>query len=134
MIATPCPASASASKVWGARLSNRTLRFEVCQTASGIELHAYRVARLQQQQWIGRKAPDVDHFAGSNVERWIACGQDLVRQQRVAREGGIDTLIVPDAQVHLAAFQQGHLGGTKGLGQFHLHVGKARSVSGQKCR
>ena len=108
--------------------------FDVCQTARRIELHAHRVARLQQQQWMGRKAADVDHFAGSNVERWIARGQDLVRQQRVAREGGIDTLIVPDAQVHVAAFQQGHLGGSKRLGQFDLHVGKARSVSRQECR
>jgi hypothetical protein len=44
------------------------------------------------------------------------------------------TLVVPDAQVNLAAFQQRHLGRPKGLGQPDLHVGEAHSVSGQKGR
>ena len=39
-----------------------------------------------------------------------------------------------DADVNLAAFQHGRLFGTKGLGQFHLHIGKAFSVSRQEFR
>ena len=52
---------------------------------------------------------DIDHVGGAHGERRGARGQNLIGQQRVAREAWIDTLIVPDAEVHIAAFQQSRL-------------------------
>ena len=67
----------------------------------------------------------------AKLERWDAGGQNLIRRQYAALEASI-ALIVSDADVNLAAFQHGGLFATKGLGQFHLHIGKAFSVSRQE--
>jgi hypothetical protein len=99
-----------------------------------VELHAHRVTRLQQQQRMAGEAADIDHVGGAHGERRRARGQDLVGHQRVAREAWMDTLIVPDAEVHIAAFQQSYLRRAQRLGQLDLHVRKSRNVSRQECR
>ena len=69
----------------------------------------------------------------AKLERWDASGQNLIRWQYVALEASI-ALIMSDADVNLAAFQHGGLFATKGLSQFHVHIGKTFCISRQKFR
>src|SRR5262249_19540073 len=69
----------------------------------------------------------------AKLDRRSAGGQDLICWQHQALEASI-AWIVSDANVNLATLQHGSLVSTKGLGQFHVHVGKALSVSGQERR
>src|SRR5262249_28234177 len=63
----------------------------------------------------------------AKLDRRSAGGQDLICWQHQALEASI-AWIVSDANVNLATLQHGSLVSTKGLGQFHVHVGKALSV------
>lgn len=69
----------------------------------------------------------------TKLERWDAGGQNLIRGQYAALEASI-ALIMSDAYVNLAAFQHCGLFATKGLRQFHVHIGKTFSISRQKLR
>src|SRR5262249_3453358 len=69
----------------------------------------------------------------AKLDRRSAGGQDFICWQHQALETSI-AWIVSDANVNLATLQHGSLVSTKGLGQFHVHVGKALSVSGQERR
>jgi hypothetical protein len=82
---------------------------------------------------MGREPADIDSAGMAKLERWGAGGQNLIRWQYATLEASI-ALIVSDAYVNLAAFQHGGLFATKGLIQFHVHIGKAFSVSRQKRR
>jgi hypothetical protein len=62
------------------------------------------------------------------LERCCASGQDLIWRQDTTFEASV-ALIMSDAYMNLAAFEQGRLLGTKGFAQFHMDVGKALSVS-----
>src|SRR5258708_36894692 len=69
----------------------------------------------------------------TKLERWDAGGQNLIRGQYAALEASI-ALIMSDAYVNLAAFQHGGRFATKGLRQFHAHIGKTVSISRQNLR
>ena len=69
----------------------------------------------------------------TKLERWGARGQNLVRRQYATLEASI-ALIMSDAYVNLAAFQQCGLFATKGLGQDHVYIGKVLCISRQKRR
>ena len=80
---------------------------------------------------MGREPADINGAGTAKLERWSAGGQDLVRWQYATLEASI-ALIMSDADVNLAAFQNGGLFATKGLGQFHMHIGKTFGISRQK--
>jgi hypothetical protein len=61
-------------------------------------------------------------------------GQDIIGRQCKALELGVDALIVPDAEMNLAALQQGHHFQAKRFRQLHAHVGETFGVSRQKSR
>src|SRR5215510_3010046 len=107
---------------------------DVCQTARRVEQPTDGVTGLQKQQRVGRKADDVDHPGATDLERLVACGQHLVRRQDERLEPAMRPLIMPDADVNLAAFQHRDLFEAKRFDHFDVHVGKPLGVSRQESR
>ena len=65
-------------------------------------------------------------------ERRGAGGQDVVGRQCDALEPGVHALIVPNADMNLAAFQQGHLVHAECFRQLQAYVGKPFGISRQE--
>lgn len=71
---------------------------------------------------------DIDMAGLAKLERWCASRQNLIWRQGSTLEAPV-ALIMSNAHMNLAAFEQGRLLGTKGFAQFDMDVGKALSVS-----
>src|ERR687887_2922082 len=76
---------------------------------------------------------DIDHAAAAELERRKIRGQYIVGRQYEALKPGIHALIMSDAEMHLAAFQQWHLVHAKSLRQLYAHVGEAFGIPRQEC-
>src|SRR5262249_8700916 len=76
---------------------------------------------------------DIDHASAAKLERRKARGQYIVGRQYEALKPGIHALIMADAEMDLASFQQWHLVHAKSLRQLHAHVGEAFGISRQEC-
>src|SRR5262249_39759015 len=76
---------------------------------------------------------DIDHASAAKLERRKERGQYIVGRQYEALKPGIHALIMPDAEMDLAAFQQWHLVHAKSFRQPYAHVGEAFGISRQEC-
>src|SRR5260370_41995375 len=76
---------------------------------------------------------DIDHASAAKLERRKVRGQYIVGRQYEALKPGIHALIMPDAEMDLAAFQQWHLVHAKSLRQLYAHVREAFGISRQEC-
>ena len=83
---------------------------------------------------MGCERNDIDHAAAAKLERRAARGQHIIGRQCEALEPGVHALIMPDADMNLAALQQRHLIHAKSLRQLHAHVGEAFGISRQESR
>src|SRR5690242_15027974 len=65
---------------------------------------------------------NIDRAAASERPGSAACSQNIIGGQGETLEPGVHTLVVPDSNVDLAAFQQRHLVHPQSLGQLHAHI------------
>src|SRR5258708_19218356 len=82
---------------------------------------------------MGCYGSDIDHASAAKLERRKVGGQYIVGRQYEALKPGIHALIMPDAEMDLAAFQQWHLVHAKSLRQLYAHVREAFGISRQEC-
>src|SRR6266566_3943258 len=81
---------------------------------------------------MGCEGNDIDYAAAAELERRNARGQNIVGGQYDAFEPGIHPLIMSDADMNLAPFQQGHLVHAEGFGQFDTYAREAFGVLRQE--
>jgi hypothetical protein len=120
--------------MYAAHGSRPEYRVEIRHTAGCIEQPANRVTGVEQQQRVGCQRNDIDHAAAAKRKRRAARGQHIVRRQCEALEPRIHTLIMPDADMNLAALQQRHLIHPKSFHQLHAHIGEVFGIPRQEFR
>ena len=113
----------------------QNIGLDVGDTAGRIEQPANRVAGVEQQQRMGcerkryRSCPPRPSWSDGRHAAKTSSGGN-----REALEPRVDALVVPDADMNLAALQQRHLIHAKSFRQFHAHVGEAFGISRQEFR
>jgi hypothetical protein len=95
-----------------------------------IEQPANRVTGIQQRMRCQRS--NIDQVAVAKSKRCTVRSENIIGRQCEAIEPGVHTLIVPDPDMNLAAFEQRYLVHAESIRQLDAHIGEALGVSRQE--